>query len=311
MRGAASVPADYSTINLSNSVRSPSTVHCKNTHMVEYYARYLFQKVVSIFEWEGIPSTWSMEYFLYNLYAFGFVTVFRTDRFGIIPQWCALKGFNVFYRPTGCIVSNPLISRTVELTIGKNCELITLTPDFRGLLDKVSVYADMMALCMESAAVSLVNSKNAYVFKAKDKATAESLKKMYDEINAGNPAVTIDKTLADENEGMGWEIFNNQVGQNYITSNLLEDLRMIENQFCTEIGIPNANYNKKERMNTLEVTTNRAETFAVPSLWLDCLERSLAKVNAMFGLNISVSFRFDKEVNEVGNNVDSGSMAMG
>lgn len=287
------IPADYTTINLQNSVKTPSTIHCKNTHIVNYFARCLFQKIISVFKWENIPENWSTEYFLYNLYAWGFVTVFKTDRFGVIPQQCALSGLNVFYRPTDCIVANPLI-RVSDLKIGVNCELITLTPDFRGLLDKVSVYADMMGLCMESVAVSLVNSKNAYIFKANNKTTAESFKKMYDNVNAGNPAVVIDTEIAKPDAGIGWDMFNNQVKQNYITDCLLENLRTIENMFCTEIGLPNTNYNKKERMSVDEVNANNVETFAAPSLWLDCLRRSISKVNKMFaadGVNIDVDFR--------------------
>ena len=286
-------PYSYYNINLATSAKSPSTVHCTNTHLVGFYARYLLQKLISVFDWQGIPDYWSMDYFLYNLYLFGYVVIFNTDKFGVIPQYCTLAGLNVFYRPTNAIVSNPLIRvGTNDLVIGRNCELVRITPDYQGFIDLIGTYADAMALCMESAAVSLVNSKNAYIFKAKDKATAESFKKMYDEINAGNPAVVIDKLMSDGNSGNGWDMFNNAVGQNYITSNLLNDFRTLENMFCTAIGLPNANYNKRERMVQSEVEANRAETYATPSLWLNYLHDSLEKVNHMFNINLSVDWKF-------------------
>lgn len=298
-------PYSYYNINLATSAKSPSTVHCTNTQLVGFYARYLLQKLISVFEWKGIPDYWSTDYFLYNLYLFGYVVVFNTDRFGVIPQYCSLAGLNVFYRPTNAIVSNPLIRvGTNDLVIGRNCELVRVTPDYRGFVDLIGTYADAMALCMESAAVSLVNSKNAYIFKAKDKTTAESFKKMYDEINAGNPAVVIDKLMADDNSGNGWDMFNNAVGQNYITSNLLNDFRTIENMFCTEIGISNTNTQKKERMITYEVLANRDETYTNAKLWLSCLRESLQKVNKMFNLNLSVKMRFGGE-NDNGNNVNT------
>ena len=285
-------PYAYTTINLATSVHTPNTVHCKNSYIVSYFARYLFNKLISVYDFKNLPETWDKDYFIYNLYKAGFVTVFNTDRFGVIPQACSLSGINVFYRPTYCIVSNPLIRNVNQIVIGKDCELIRITPDYRGLIDIVSLYADMMGLAMESVAVSLVNSKVAYVFKADSKASAETLKKMYDTISAGDPAVFIDKELANDGSTSQMDMFNASVKNNYITDSLLNDLRTIEHMFCTEIGIPNANYNKKERMITDEVNANRVETYSNTSVWLDCLQKSIAKVNAMFGLNISVDYNF-------------------
>lgn len=285
-------PFDYTSINLANSIATPNTVHCKNTYIVSYFARYLFNKLISVFEFKNLPKTWDKDYFIYNLYKTGFLTVFNTDRFGVIPQACSVSGINVFYRPTYCIVSNPLIRNVNQIYIGKDCELIRLTPDYRGLMDIVSLYADMMGLAMESVAVSLVNSKVAYIFKADSKNSAESMKKMYDMISSGEPAVFIDKQLAQDGAMSQMDMYNTSVKNNYITDQLLNDLRTIENMFCTEIGLPNANYNKKERLITDEVMANRTETYSNSAVWLECLKKSISKVNEMFNLGISVDYRF-------------------
>ena len=58
------LPVNYEFINLYNSRMSPSTVHCKNTALVNYYTKYLFEKVISIYKWEGIPDSWAVNYFL-------------------------------------------------------------------------------------------------------------------------------------------------------------------------------------------------------------------------------------------------------
>ena len=75
-------------------------------------------------------------------------------------------------------------------------------------MDKINFYADMLALSAETAGVDLVNSKLAYVFGAKNKAQAESFKKMFDQIGSGQPAAYIDKTLFDEEGNPGWTMFN-------------------------------------------------------------------------------------------------------
>ena len=45
-------------------------------------------------------------------------------------------------------------------------------------------------------------------------------------------------------------------------------------------------------MITDEVNANRVEPYSNTSIWLDCLQKSIEKVNAMFGLNITVDYKF-------------------
>lgn len=56
-------------------------------------------------------------------------------------------------------------------------------------MDIVSYYAEMMALCSESVAVNLVNSKLSYVFFAQGTKEGEEVKKIYDQVGAGNLAL--------------------------------------------------------------------------------------------------------------------------
>ena len=140
-------PADY--INAANSQVSPSTVHCRNTSLSLYFQRYLLQKAMSVFKWE-MPPEWSKNYTLYTLYCWGFFAVVNTDRYGVIPQACGLRGYDVFYQPTNAVITNPLLTGTLEPRIGLQCELVRLQPDYGGIMDIVTYYADMLALCAES-----------------------------------------------------------------------------------------------------------------------------------------------------------------
>lgn len=105
-----------------------------------------------------------------------------------------------------------------------------------------------------------MNSKLAYVFAAENKAMAETFKKLYDQIAAGNVAAVIDKQLFRDDGKANWQMFNQNVGQNYIADRVLSDMRKIEAMFCTDVGIPNANTDKKERLITDEVNANKVET---------------------------------------------------
>lgn len=298
-------PFYYNYINAETSQVTPSTVHVKDSGLCRYFTKYLLQKAMSVFEWD-LPETWNKDYFLYVLYCWGYVAVINTDKFGVIPQGCGLKGYDVFYAPTHAVIANPLLSGILEPRIGTQCELLKLQPDFSGILDLVGHYAEQMALASQSVSVNLLNSKLSYVFTAKTKALAESLKKMYDQIASGEPAVVIDSRLKNAADGEEtWKSFEQNVGGNYIVTNLLADLRKIEAMFDTEIGIPNANTDKRERLIQDEVNANNIETYSKCAMWLENLQDACKKVNDMFGISMSVRWR---EIPEMGGASDDGNI---
>lgn len=298
-------PYYYNYINAETSQVTPSTVHVKDSGLCRYFTKYLLQKAMSVFEWD-LPETWNKDYFLYVLYCWGYVAVVNTDKFGVIPQGCGLKGYDVFYAPTHAVIANPLLSGILEPRIGTQCELLKLQPDFSGILDLVGHYAEQMALASQSVSVNLLNSKLSYVFTAKTKALAESLKKMYDQIAGGEPAVVIDSRLKNAADGEEtWKAFEQNVGGNYIVTNLLADLRKIEALFDTEIGIPNANTDKRERLIQDEVNANNIETYSKCAMWLENLQDACKRVNDMFGLSIAVRWR---KIPEMGGASDDGNI---
>lgn len=297
------LPVNYEFINQYNAMRSPSTVHCRNTALVEYYTRYLFQKVISVFEFEGLPQEWADNYFKYVLFGYGVIAVIYTDKYGVICQDCGLSGFDVFYQPTRCVIANPHLPGLKEFKIHENCEIIKLQPDYGSVMDLVTTYADLMALALETTGANLLNSKLSYVFFAENKTAAESFKKLYDRVASGEPMAVIDKNLLLEDGTPAWQMFTQNVGQNYITDRLLNDMKTLEDQFNTVIGVPNANTQKRERMITDEVNANNVDTQCRVNLWLETMNKDIEQVNKMFGTDIKVKYRYDDitkvvEVNE-------------
>lgn len=299
------VPAMYDTKNLFNSYLSPSTVHCRNTRLQRYFRRYLMQKAISVFKWT-LPETWDADYFLYTLYSYGYCAILNTDEFGVIPQWGALGGYNVFYRPTYVMITNPLIKGMKKPTIGVDCTVVKLEPDYGGISDLVAYYADMMALCAESIGINLVNSHVATVFPASNKSVAESYKKMYDKIASGDPAVVVDKNLFNDTGEPTWTPFQANLSQEYIADKILADMRKIEAMFDTDVGIPNANTDKKERLVTDEVNANNVETATRCEFWLEELKKACEETKKMFGIEFSVDWRVDPK-QDIQDNWQEGS----
>lgn len=258
--------------------------------MSRFFQRYLLQKVFSVFKW-NIPKAWSKEYFLYTLYCWGYIAIVNTDLFGVIPQGCGLAGFDVFYRPTNAIITNPLLKGILQPRIGKECALLKLNHDYGGVMDLVEYYGGMMALTAQTAGANLSNSKLSYIFSANSKAAAESFKTMHNKIVDGELSVVVDKALFNTDGTPSWSSFTQNVGQNYIANQLFEDLRKLEQRFDTAIGIPNANTEKKERLITDEVNANNIETTALCELWLEELQSGCAEASRMFNIELSVDWR--------------------
>lgn len=291
-----SAPYMYDYINAEVSQHSPSTVHTKNTELQRFFARYLLQKAMSVFKWD-LPETWDRDYFLYVLYGIGYIAVLNTDKYGVIPQQCGLDGYNIFYQPKRALVTNPLLKGLRSLDIGTQCTLIKLQPDYGSVMDLVGFYADMMALTAETAGVNLVNSRLSYVFFGKNKNTAESQKKLFDRVASGEPATFVDTALYDVQSGNpSWIPFQQNVGQNYIAGDALADLRKWEMMFDTDVGIPNANTDKKERLISDEVNANNVEVTSKADLWLDQLQKSFAQTSKMFGIKLGVEWRNKPQV---------------
>ena len=289
---------NYEFINSYNATVSPSTVHIKNTGLARFFKRYLLQEAISVFNWD-LPETWSKNYFLYVLYVIGYIGIVNTDRFGVIPQHGGLGGYNVFYQPRYMLINNPLFAGTLKPVIDEDCVCLRLQPDYCGLYDIVDYYGDLMALCAEATGINLVNSKLSFIFAAKNKATAESLKALYDKITGGEPAAFADKELFDDEGNLTMSMFNQDVGRNFIADRLLDTMRTIRCQFLTDIGIPNANTDKRERLITDEVNANNFETRAKCSGWPGGRQKGCRKVKEMFGGDISVDWREDLKEKEV------------
>lgn len=287
-------PYGYLQYNRANSLYDPSTVHVSNSGLSFFFQRYLFQRALSVFKWT-LPDWWDPSYFLSVLYASGYIAVFDTVKFGVIPQGCSLSGYNVFYQPTDVIIANELLPNVHNLRINKDCAVIKLAPDYVGIYDIVSYYADQMALSSQALGVNLINSKLSYVFTASNKGAAESLKKIYDKVASGEPAVFYDAKLKGLQTENPWSFFSQNLAQNYIAPDLLETMQVILDMFDNEIGIPNIGHRKQERMVVDEVNANNIETLSKASLWMDCMKKGIDLCNKWWNLGLSVDWRFRPE----------------
>lgn len=298
-------PYDYGIMNLYNSGIVPSTVHVHNTAVAWYFRRYLWQKAISVFKW-NLPKTWSRDYFLFTLYGAGYIAIADIPAFGVIPQWATLTGYNIFYQPKSALITNPAIKAgSQRRDIDVDCVILKLEPDYLGISDMVEYYVNKLSLSSEAMDMDLVNSKLAYVFATENKAMAESFKKLFDRVMQGEPAVVVGKELFNENGDPLWVSFMQDLKNSYIVTDLLKDMSELFEQFSIEVGLPRSNLEGRDRVSRYDVTANQEDTRSRAALWLESLQDGCDKANAMFGLDLSVDWRY--KPNEI-DNVNPGSV---
>lgn len=295
---------DEKMINLLESFHVPNTYWKIKTVEYRYWFRSLLQKIDSSIIFDGLPDGWSNDFFMLCLWAIGYVTVFKSERKdlnkygdGVLFQPCTLSGYDFYYQPTKAIVSNPMFEK--EFTLGSNAELIKLTPDFCGIFDVLDFYASKLAEISKGIDVGIINAKMPVILTANSQAQAETLKKVYDKVQAGESLI-VWKDEVDNDEIIprknAFEEWSQDYQKTYVVHNLLEDMQGILDSFYVEIGLPVA-IEKKERLVTSEADFASAQSQARISCWLETLRESLIKVNEMFNINITCEVAYERKDN--------------
>lgn len=293
------LPYGYEKINIEAGTAFPSTVKSHNNMSFLYWQRSLYQRALSCIEYQ-IPWDGSIrDMFLYCLYRIGYVVIFYLDEYGLTWQPCTLSGYNLYYQPTKALISNPALKRVKRIRLGKTGEILKLTPDYCGVFDIISYYAEKLAGLDNAISIAISNSKIAWILGASNKSAAATIKKALDLINQGNPAVVFDykKLLAGmpNSDEEPWKLIDLEVKKNYILTDLLKDFQTILNNFDAEVGIPTIPYQKAERMVNSEADSRIIDSQARINTWIDCLNSSADKVNALLGSDLSFKLKYDPQ----------------
>lgn len=267
----------------------PNEVKGKANEGTEFHKRYLYSKIYSTLEFT-LPDSWDLNFFRFWLFHYGSISVIYTREFGWVAQPYSVNELNLYYNPKKITVYNQFITTPKTGIIGVNAGIIKLMDDYFGLDDIVTRYAVQLAQIDRSINVNLMNCNVTVLFEADSKKQADEIKEAYGNATEGKPLVVVNKDVL---QGKTLNTLLPNISGNYITDKLLAARRSIINAFLTEIGIRNANYEKKERLNSQEVSENNDETKAIISVIYDNISASMQKINTISNLNLAVKMRYD------------------
>lgn len=261
---------------------------------MDYWSRSLFQRLTALIDFENLPERapgqygWDKDALKYGLFMRGFQVVFRSSKYGVVPQPGTVTGFGLQYQPSGAIVNTPYFQFSKPLKIGVDCEILRMTPDYMGVFDIITKYSAELKEIDTSIRSASRNSRIAYALVADSDKSARTLKAIRERIINGEDAIIDEKIMRDKMnpDNPPWYQFDQDLKKNYILSDLLEARRTTMVDFYREIGVRMID-DKKERMITSEVDAGNAETFIRAEVWIESLKESCEQVNKTYGLNIT------------------------
>lgn len=303
------IPQEMEKINLIQNYFQPAGIKADSRY-TDMFDRMLYERVASVFDIK-YNATFDIDYFKFVLLGAGFICITNTDLYGLVAQICTLYGYNIYCKPTMAEIHSFADSGSLEkdgMQIGKDCAVLYLKPTRCGIFDIIGYYSYKLALVASAFDMNIFNSKLAFLMAAKNKAGAQTLKKIYDSVQAGKPAVAYDASIKTDDLKTGkselWDSFNKDLKNNFIAPELIEVFEKLLDQFDTEVGIPSVGSDKKERLNVLETEKNDVESVTRLTTWLETLQQGVDEANHLYPtLNLSIklkNYNMVKVVNENG-----------
>lgn len=290
--GSFSPPYTADQVSGYNGAYNPSGVKL-DSFTKAYFTRDLFQRLSNFIEWHNLPETWLKDYVNFALMFCGFCGVIDGgEKYGVVPQWGTLSGWGIYQEPNVFNVVTSYFQKT-NMVIGEDCELLRLTPDFRGFWDVVEFFAVKLALVSRDFDMSAISSTISVAVAAKTRAAAQTIKAMFDKAQAGEPLVVFDNALLLENDGENekpWQEFTRDVHDSLILEETLDAIERLYKMFDAAMGIPYAD-TEQERTLKLQAMQTAGGAQSRITQMIETLERSCERVNKMYGLNIHATLR--------------------
>ena len=264
-----------------------SVAQMSNNITFSYYYYKLMLIVKNLFEWEGLPNNMESRWIERYLFADGACVFFKDPIMGYMVAGIAQDGgVNCYDDPTTLtpVATNYVYSGTAPLTCGEDCYIIRNNdlrlPEF----SVVRYYAYKLTNLDRAIDVNIEAQKTPTIVTCTDKQKL-SLKQAINQRRDNEPVIYADNSFDKD------MISTLDLTAPPVFKDLQVQKHMIINEFFTDIGVNNANMDKRERMVANEVEANNEQVKACEDVLLRSRQEACKQINRIFGLNISVKRR--------------------
>ena len=249
---------------------------------IKYWCNMLFEKIVRIFSWDGLPADIPHKEIETRLILNGFCSMVRDGKKGIMIASGRMSGptqyADIFTKFT---YSAPTAQGGTK-TIGKDCVIINNSALRNPLYPLVYRYAFLLSHADISLKCALVNARYTDLFSTDDQQTAESVRAVRNKIYDGDYDCIVDSSIIGALQNMA-----NTDNTSNTLKQIMETRTDLLRGFYNDIGIRFVK-DKKERMITDEVSDdNQMLLFNINDM-LHQRENACEKIKDVFGLEVSV-----------------------
>ena len=271
-----------------------------NNIIFSYYYYKLMLIARALFKWEGLPNNMDERWIENYLFKSGKCIFYKDPMMGEMVAGMAQQGgINCYGDPTSVYpVAENYVYNGPELINGENCYVIRNNDMMLPNFPIVRNYALKLTNIDRAIDVNIEATKTPIIVRCSDKQRL-SLKNAINQRRDNEPVIWSVDT-SDLNNMIGTLEVNAPV----VFPQLQTQKHMVLNEIFTDLGINNANMDKRERMVANEVEANNEQVKASEDVMLKVREEACKEINRIFGLNISVKRRnLDlipeyKEINE-------------
>lgn len=277
-----------------------SVAQMANNMTFSYYYYKLMLIARALFDWERLPNNMDERWIEKYLFTSGKCIFFKDPKLGFMVAGMAQQGsINCYGDPTSVWpVAENYVYDGPKLINGENCYVIRnndlMLPNF----PIVRQYAFKLTNIDRAIDVNIEATKTPIIVRCSDKQRL-SLKNAINQRRDNEPVI-----WANDQSNIGDMVSTLETNAPVVFPQLQTQKHMILNEIFTDLGINNANMDKRERMVANEVEANNEQVKASEDVMLKVREEACKQINRIFGLDISVKRRnLDmipeyKEINE-------------
>ena len=268
------------------------------TALYRFYFDFILRLLYRVILLDGVPETVNETFLKMILYTQGKVCFLDGQLIGeegeqLLSLNCTRADTpDVYYIPRKVLVTNPRLKKQYNLEPGVDCCVVYLSePDKYqlaefggGLYELIRRTAVMLADNDISLNIGQKNTRLTNLVSGDTQNTVDSIRAVITSMYEGDPTIVVKSSLIDKLQGI--PIIENTSQQNLIQ--LIEVQQYIISHFYEQIGICTHDQMKKERLITAEINDNLELAFLNIDDILESLREGFARVNAMFGTNITV-----------------------
>jgi hypothetical protein len=264
-----------------------SVAQMANNMVFSYYYYKLMLIARSLFEWEGLPNNMDERWIEKYLFGSGKCIFYKDPMMGfMVAGFGQQGGINCYGDPTSVYpVAENYVYNGPELINGENCYVIRnndlMLPNF----PIIRHYSYKLTNIDRAIDVNIEATKSPIIVRCSDKQRL-SLKNAINQRRDNEPVI-----WASDNTNIGEMVSTLDTNAPVVFPQLQTQKHMVLNEVFTDLGINNANMDKKERMVASEVDANDEQVKASEDVMLKTREEACKQINHIFGLNISVKRR--------------------